>query len=89
MSDYFGKVYDLLVQYGARENDRDAFIRYMLDDSRSQHEWRFCGIFGFGGKCRRGPRGVSVDYYPEDHTKALDRKCAELNAKIAGLGVTS
>jgi hypothetical protein len=59
----------------------------MLDDKRSPHEWRFCGIFGFGGKCRRGPCGVSVDYYPKDHTKTRDRKCAELNAKIAAITV--
>lgn len=85
MSDYFGKVYDLLVQYGAADDQRDEFVRYMLDDTRSPHEWRFCGIFGFGGKCRRGPRGVSVDYYRENRTKRFDRKCAELNAKIAGL----
>jgi hypothetical protein len=84
MTDYFGKVYDLLVQYGARESERLSFVQYMTSDWQSPREWRFCGIFGFGGKCRRGPRGVSVDYYPEDHTKRLDRKCAELNAKIAG-----
>lgn len=89
MSDYFGKVYDLLVQYGARENERISFVQYMTSDCQSPHEWRFCGIFGFGGKCRSGPRGVTVDYYCEDHTKTLDRKCAELNAKIAAIKVTA
>lgn len=87
MGDYFGKVYDLLVQYGAAGDQRDEFVRYMLDDKHSPHEWRFCGIFGFGGKCRRGPRSVKVDYYPEDHTKTLDRKCAKLNAKIEAIKV--
>ena len=60
----------------------------MCDETRSPHEWRFCGVFGFGGKCRTGLRGVRVDYYPEDHTKTLDQKCAELNDKIAKIEKT-
>ena len=89
--EYWGKVYGLLVEYGAStdEHRRAQFVRYMSAERLSPHEYRFGGMFGFGGKCRTGPRGTTVDYYHEDHTPKLDALCAELNLRIAALEVPS
>ncbi len=86
VSEYFNRVYDLLTNYGASPSKRDRFVQYMCED-HSGHEYRFMGIFGFGGKCRRDSydNRVSVDYYWESKTPELDAKCKELNEKISAL----
>lgn len=48
---FLNAVYDLLIEHGSSEAYRADFVRYMLDEKKSPHEWRFCGVFGFGGKC--------------------------------------
>lgn len=43
------KIYDILVEIGASERMRKCFIlTHAWDDD--QHEWRFEGKLGFGGK---------------------------------------
>lgn len=61
-----GEIYDLLVSNGgAPVGDKENFIYNHSKDNKCT-EWRFCGMFGFGGKYRSGTN--SVDYYPEDDT---------------------
>lgn len=52
---FVNNVYNILMEYGASENMKDAFINYILDKSEKNNignskEWRFQGKFGFGGK---------------------------------------
>lgn len=79
------KVFDILVEYGARSDDRYSFISY-LSEQHENHEFRFRGIFGFGGKFRlNGYSGFQADYYPESHTVELDLKMVELKKKLKTL----
>lgn len=73
------EVYNLLVrEAGASEYYRDNFIEYLTEEDWS-HEYRFMGIYGFGGKLRLNQRGLSADYYQENRTNELDRKMNALN----------
>jgi hypothetical protein len=74
------KVWNLLTsKYGAKEEDRYSFCEYFTKDNRFSHEYRFMGIFGFGGKIRLGYRGLYADYYPESSTPKLDAEMSSLN----------
>lgn len=95
--------YELLVRHvGATddEDSRQAFVRYVTEDSRHPYEWRFCGTLGFGGKFRLDSyHGAYVDCYPDDLTperqiaigkvniglQAVVRPSAELQAIIDSL----
>ena len=60
-------VWGVLVELaGAGEADRHAFVRYLTDDTAFPHEWRFCGLLGFGGKLHTNHYpAVSVSCYRE------------------------
>lgn len=76
------KVFDILSEYGAHPDDRYSFVSY-LSEQHGNHEFRFRGIFGFGGKFRlNGYSGFQADYYPENHTPELDIKMVELRARL-------
>lgn len=84
------QIYDLLVEYGARPSDKGSFVHYFLE--MNDLEYRFQGIFGFGGKfgTRRHPWtnrycNFQAYYYPENRTEALDEKVRELNEKLGGI----
>ena len=88
---WWDQVYDLLMQYGAKESTRGEFLDYHcherdrlgVDYSR---EFRFMGRFGFGGKLRtEGMRWLRADYYSEDRTPERDRDCAALNEALKAL----
>lgn len=65
---FLEKVYDVLVELGkANESDRNSFIYHHCNGC---DEWRFQGVFGYGGKYRIQTN--SVDYYSENHTKELN-----------------
>lgn len=80
------KVWDLLVQgYGAQESDRSSFVEYLTTPD-SYHEFRFMGIFGFGGKLRLSSyHGLTADYYWESETHYLNHKMRALNDKLEKL----
>lgn len=79
------KVFDILVEYGANKIDRYSFISY-LSKQHGNHEFRFRGIFGFGGKFRLNDySGFQADYYPENYTPELDIKMVELEARLKTL----
>lgn len=76
--EFSNKVYDILVLYGgASESMRDNFIYSHTDPKSICWEYRFQGFFGFGGKYWSDRNEVS--YYPEDHTKKLDKLQTKIN----------
>lgn len=58
------RIYDVLVDCGAAEGDRDAFKRHWPDCV----EYRFVGALGFGGKLWANSGRVYVTCYREDET---------------------
>ena len=76
-------VYDILVAVCSAPDDdcaRSSFGTTMLQGCS---EYRFCGIFGFGGKFWLGD--FAVNYYRENATPKLDRIQNDANAKLAAL----
>lgn len=77
-------VYTVLVIYGgASESMRDNFIYAHTDQKEPCWEYRFGGHFGFGGKYWSDRNAIS--YYPEDHTKKLDKLAKDINDKLEAL----
>jgi len=69
----YERCWDILVEHaGASKDpeDKAAFVYYMTLQERPAHEYRFCGVLGFGGKLRRNDGRIYVDCYPEDGTPA-------------------
>lgn len=74
-------VWDILVaECEANVSERDSFVHYVTHDGI---EYRFQGVFGFGGKFR--PKPMSVDYYPEDQTPERDAIMVTVNRKLKEL----
>ena len=75
---FANKVYDILVaEAGSHENNRQCFVYSHCEDEFPCHEFRFGGAFGFGGKY--WSERNAINYYPEDHTKKLDKLEAKVN----------
>jgi len=71
------KIYDLLVQEcGAIEYWRDHFIQCQSEGCK---EFRFQGIFGFGGKFWDNDNRWYINCYPENMTPQLQAKIDEVN----------
>jgi hypothetical protein len=85
---YFEAIWDeaLVPLGGASRNhdDRSSFVHAHILDDYPCTEYRFQGVFGFGGKLRttEGSLRCRMDYYPENKTKALDQKQAAVNTKL-------
>lgn len=81
------KIYDILVEIGAPERMRDAFVdTHMI--YHDQLEWRFQGKLGFGGKfwneysyLEEKPKW-RVSCYSEDETPERERIIEETNEKL-------
>ena len=84
-NDNLNKVYTILVKYGgALEKYRNEFIYEQTRDTLiSSKEYRFVGIFGFGGKYRLATNSVTM--YKEDVTEDLQQKLDILNKKLANI----
>ena len=77
---FHGDVYDVLVEHaGAHPQWKDDFVR----SCRTTSEYRFQGVFGFGGKY--WPERQRITYYPEDRTDHLDDLRDRINVLIADL----
>ena len=77
-------VYNILVLHGgAVESMRDNFIYAHTDKKEPCWEYRFQGVFGFGGKYWSDRNAIS--YYPEDHTKKLDKLQKKINNLLGEL----
>ena len=76
------QIYNVLVnEGGAREKEREDFIRYITDE-QDTHEWRFGGTLGSGGKLYVNISGVYVQYYQESTSPAREKIVDIMNAKI-------
>lgn len=78
-------VYDILVADCGAIDDSGGGWRSAFATAQAQGcpEFRFSGVFGFGGKFWIGD--FAVNYYREDMTPKLDRICDAVNAKLAAL----
>lgn len=80
------EVYDILVAYaGASESMRNNFVFVHTDDEDQNlcWEYRFQGLFGFGGKYW-SERNV-ISYYLEDRTKKLNKLLEKVNKLLGEL----
>ena len=82
---FYDNVYSILVEYAkAPEHMRENFITSPFENQQYPcDEWRFCGVFGFGGKYRRQTN--SVDYYSEDQSPKLDKLEKRINTLLKEL----
>lgn len=66
----FGRAYDVLVKCAQAPEGhwREDFIRVFTDPTHRAMEWRFGGVFGFGGKFWRNDH-YYVSMYREDETE--------------------
>lgn len=81
LDDNFHKdVYDILCEHaGARIQEKTDFVLFC----RTGTEYRFQGVFGFGGKY--WPKQNEVTYYPEDRTDHLDALRDRINVLLADI----
>lgn len=78
--DFHGDVYDILCEHaGARVQEKTDFVLFC----RTGTEYRFQGVFGFGGKY--WPKQNEVTYYPEDRTDHLDALRDRINVLLADI----
>jgi len=77
------QIYDILEQFGAASTYREDYVHLAMTEEL--REYRFQGVFGFGGKVRNDHGHFRVDYYPEDRTTVRDLALKEVNAKLVKL----
>lgn len=54
--------------------DREDFVMAHLSQQEPASQWRFQGLFGFGGKLiTASDLRCSVSFYPEDHTQPREQ----------------
>lgn len=83
------KAWDVIVRLGGARADEDEFDQFSRSVASAihcdgSHEFRFQGIFGFGGKIRyrHYEDRFQVDYYPEDRTPERERALAVINPEL-------
>lgn len=84
------QVYDILVEDGGAidryderlggSHDRNNFIYNHTKDKYPATEWRFQGVFGFGGKYYASNNRVGC--YPEERTPEKDELIRKMNIKL-------
>lgn len=81
---FFNAVYDVLVEFGgAPKHMRGNFVQCHLDENYPCKEYRFMGLFGFGGKYRSETN--SIDYYRENTTIERDAAQKIVNDKLKSI----
>ncbi len=78
-------IWTLLVnEAGATEDDRPAFVGYLMEPNQFGHEYRFMGSLGTGGKLYTySPRpGAYVGCYPEHRTPERSAIIAAVNLRL-------
>ena len=84
----YSACWSILVLFGgAYDGDRarETFVRTFLATMYPATEYRFGGMFGFGGKFWRNDGRLYISYYPEDQTKTLDAVRDTINEVLAQL----
>lgn len=80
--DFANKVYDILVETGgAREDERAGFLFHHCENEYGCGEWRFRGVFGFGGKYL-SKRNI-VTYYSENETPKIKKLAEKINDELS------
>lgn len=80
------RIWSILVcDAGASKSNaqRDNFVRTHMDAKYPCIEFRFQGVFGFGGKFRRYDGKFYIDMYPEDRTPERIEIARKVNEKLA------
>ena len=81
------KIYDILEDIGASPNMRDSFVHTHVNDEH-QHEWRFMGLLGYGGKFWNERLYIDNKYewrvscYSEDENPKREKIIQETNYKL-------
>jgi hypothetical protein len=99
--EFYEKAYDILMELGgARLYWKENFVFSLTEEDSykfsDSFEYRFQGIFGFGGKFWRRVTGYDPDtktiyyshdinYYTEDRTKKLDAIQEQINKRLKEL----
>ena len=85
----YNQVFDVLINAGASEHDRNSFI-YFMDDPQTR-EFRFMGELGFGGKFWKNGDRWYVNCYSEDENlhrlviiTAINERLYKLKKKYEG-----
>ena len=77
------QIYDILVNdCAAPQSQREMFLACQQGDCR---EYRFQGLFGFGGKFWNNAGTWYVNGYPEDKTPETEQVREMVNKKLAVL----
>jgi hypothetical protein len=77
------EVWDLLVEMGGapkRDDPRTHFVSCQTGEGI--REWRFQGLFGYGGKFYRDHNKWRVGHYREDDSPERNKIRDEINAKL-------
>lgn len=89
---FYEKVWDLLVEKAGASKDpyqKESFVSAYTQIEHSASEWRFGGLFGFGGKFWRNagtlPCPFYVALYREDRTPQREALLHEVNRDIEKL----
>jgi hypothetical protein len=88
---FFSDVYDILVKLAGARSDENNFEKHNFITSHLSttqyrcHEWRFCGLLGFGGKYWSGRN--QVDCYKENRGSKEKRIIEKTNAELAKLTI--
>jgi hypothetical protein len=77
------KIFDILLEAKANENDRDSFIYHFSE--QGCREFRFGGVLGFGGKFYNYLDRWYISCYPEDRTPEAARVIENINKKLRAL----
>jgi hypothetical protein len=73
----------LVEECGNRDDLRDkhSFMHYLATEN-SNHEWRFQGLLGFGGKFHNNCGRWWISCYPEDRTDKRDEMIRKANEEV-------
>lgn len=82
------EIWDILLRYGAEQSERRSFVAYFVT-KLDHHEYRFCGVFGGGGKIRLGTvhNPYFVTYYSESETKEREELLQRVNSELKNLAI--
>ena len=76
-------VWDLLVEMGGASQHEDSRRDFVYNQTTEFcREWRFQGMFGFGGKFYRDGTRWRVGHYQEDDSPKRNKTRDAINAKL-------
>lgn len=80
------EIWDLLVEMGGASRHPDSRRDFVyLQTTEVISEYRFQGLFGFGGKFWRNNGRWYVNHYPEDDSPSRNRTRDQINGQLEEL----